>query len=172
MQKKKSDSIERKFFMLGMITAFAECLASEAKRLALSPPFYPKDLESIRAETESIAGEQGIFLYLDENPDLPVPGRLYWYAMYKFPDAFEEYRHLRRRGYNPALHFDKFSALLSYGMVWGDGADKVTPRWREKRATRDTVARLLLNPGDWPIESGARRTGQGTRKGIRPSKRS
>jgi len=147
----KSDSIERKSFALGMITAFAECLAGEAKRLALSPPFYAKDLESLSAEAERIAGEQGIYLYLDENPDLPVPGMLYWYAMYKFPDAFEEYRRLRSGGYNPALHFDKFAALLSYGMVWGDGAEKVIPRWREKRETKDTVGRLLLNPGDWPV---------------------
>jgi hypothetical protein len=29
--------------MLGMITAFAECVTSESKKLALSPPFYPTD---------------------------------------------------------------------------------------------------------------------------------
>jgi len=148
--------------MLGMITAFAECLAGETKRLALSPPFYAKDLESIRQEAERIAGEQGIYLSLEENHDLPVPGMLQWYVMYKFPDAYEEYRRLRSLGYNPALHFEKFASLLSYGMVWGKGAEDVTSRLREKRETKDTTARFLLNPEDWPIESGTRRTGQPT----------
>jgi hypothetical protein len=156
-------SIDRKSFMLGMITAFAECLAGEAKRLALSPPFYPEDLEGIRQEAERIAEEQGIYLFFEENADLPMPGMLHWYVMYKFPDALEEYRRLRSMGYNPALHFEKFASLLSYGMVWGGGADKVTPRWREKRKTRETVARILLKPEDWPVESGTRRTGHGSR---------
>ena len=144
-------TLDRKSFMLGMITAFAECLAGEAKRLALSPPFYPEDLESIREEAERIAEEQGIHLFLEENLDLPVPGMLQWYVMYKFPDALEEYRRLRILGANPALHFEEFASLLSYGMVWGKGAEKVTPRWREKRETTDSMARLLLNPEDWPI---------------------
>lgn len=149
--RKKTKAVDRKSFMLGMITAFAECLAGEAKRLAFSPPFYAEDLESIRQEAERIAGEQGIYLYFEENADLPVPGMLHWYVMYKFHDVFEEYRRLRAGGYNPALHFDKFAALLSYGMVWGEGAEKVTPKLREKRETKDSVARLLLDPKDWPI---------------------
>ena len=144
-------TLDRKSFMLGMITAFAECLAGEAKRLALSPPFYAEDLESIRDEAERIAGEQGIFLFLEENLDLPVPGKLQWYVMYKFPDALEEYRRLRTLGSNPALHFEEFASLLSYGMVWGKGAEEVKPRMREKRETKDSMARILLNPGDWPI---------------------
>lgn len=163
MRKDKNDSIDRKSFMLGMITAFAECLAGEAKRLALSPPFYPEDLEGIRHEAETIAGEQGIYLSLEENLDLPEPGMLQWYVMYKFPDAFDEYRRLRSMGYNPALHFAEFASLLSYGMVWGKGAEKVVPRLREKRETKDSMARLLLDPGDWPIKNGAGRRGHGTR---------
>ena len=144
-------TLDRKSFMLGMITAFAECLAGEAKRLALSPPFYAEDLESIRDEAERIAGEQGIFLFLEENLDLPVPGKLQWYVMYKFPDALEEYRRLRTLGSNPALHFEEFASLLSYGMVWGKGAEEVKPRMREKRETKDSMARILLNPEDWPV---------------------
>jgi hypothetical protein len=157
------NAVDRKSFILGMITAFAECLAGEAKRLALSPPFYPEDLQSIAQETERIAEEQGIHLFLEENHDLPAPGTLQWYVMYKFPDSLEEYRRLRSMGYNPALDFEEFASLLSYGMVWGKGAERVTPRLREKRETKDSMARLLLKPEDWPIKNGAGRAGHGSR---------
>ena len=155
--------LDRKSFMLGMITAFAECLAGEAKKLAFSPPFYPKDYRSLRSEAERICQEQGIFLWLEKNEDLPPKKRLQWLVLFKFPEVLKEYKKLRKKGFNPALHFEKFMALLSYGSAWGRNAGKVVPRMREKRPVLDTVARVLLNPGDWPIEAGTRRTVRGTR---------
>ncbi len=38
-------------FILGMITAFSECVAKEAEKAAFSPPFYPNDYLSILDET-------------------------------------------------------------------------------------------------------------------------
>jgi len=149
-------SIDRKSFMLGMITAFAECLAGEAKKLAFSPPFYPADYKSLREEAERICQEQGVFLWHEKNADLPAKKRLHWLVLFKFPEVLKEYKKLRQEGFNPALHFEKFTAMLSYGSVWGKKADKVVPRMREKRPVLDTVARILLKPGDWPIQSGAR----------------
>ena len=146
-----------------MITAFAECLAGEAKKLAFSPPFYPKDYRSLRSEAERICQEQGIFLWLEKNEDLPPKKRLQWLVLFKFPEVLKEYKKLRKKGFNPALHFEKFMALLSYGSAWGRNAGKVVPRMREKRPVLDTVTRVLLNPGDWPIEAGTRRTVRGTR---------
>jgi len=151
VRKERSMRVHRESFMLGMITAFAECLAGEAKRLALSPPFYAEDLPSIRREAERIAEEQAIYLHFEENRDLPEPGRLHWYVMYKFPDVLDEYLLLRSRGYNPALDLDLFASLLSYEIVWGEGAEDVTPRLREKRETKDTTARFLLDPKDCPV---------------------
>jgi len=151
-------SIDRKSFMLGMITAFAECLAGEAKKLAFSPPFYPEDYKRLRAEAERICQEQGIFLWHEKNADLPAKKRVQWLVLFKFPEVLDEYKKLRQEGFNPALHFEKFTALLSYGSVWGKKADKVVPAMREKRPVLDTVARILLKPGDWPIETGSRRT--------------
>jgi hypothetical protein len=153
-------SIDRKSFMLGMITAFAECLAGEAKKLAFSPPFYPEDYKSLREEAERICQEQGIFVWHEKNADLPAKKRLQWLVLFKFPEVLEEYEKLRQEGFNPALHFEKFMALLSYGSAWGKKADKVVPRMREKRPVLDTVARILLKPGDWPIETGSGRTGK------------
>ena len=52
--------IDRRSYILGMITAFAECVANESKKLALSPPFYPTDYENERK-----ADHRG---YLRQNP--------------------------------------------------------------------------------------------------------
>jgi hypothetical protein len=58
---------------------------------------------------------------------------------------------LKSRGYNPAWHFAKFSDLLSYGTAWGEGAETVITGMRQRKNTKDTFARVLLKPGDWPI---------------------
>jgi len=157
------NSIDRKSFMLGMITAFAECLAGEAKKTALSPPFYPEDYKGLREEAEQICQEQGIFLWHEKNADLPAAKRLHWLVLFKFPEVLEEYKKLRQEGFNPALHFEEFMPLLSYGTAWGKKADKVVPQMREKRPVLDTVARILLKPGDWPITKGRGRKAQGAR---------
>jgi hypothetical protein len=44
------DSIGRKPFILGMITAFAEWVTRESKKPALSPPFYPADCHSYETQ--------------------------------------------------------------------------------------------------------------------------
>ena len=146
-------SIDRKSFILGMVTAFAECVANESKKVALSPPFYPDDYELVSEEVEIIAADQGIFVWYEKNPDLPIAKRLNWFVLYKFSEVLDEYKALREKGFNPALHLTEFSKLLSYGTAWGKGADNVIPKLREKRLTIDTFATVLLKPGDWPVQS-------------------
>ena len=145
------DSIDRRSYILGMITAFAECVSNECKKLALSPPFYPQDHSTVLLEAERITKEQGIYLWYEENLDILEPYRLNWFVFYKFSESLDEYQRLRNLGYNPAWHFDKFFDLLSYGSAWGDGAEEVVGRMRETRKTKDTYARILLQQGDWPI---------------------
>ena len=144
-------AIDRRSYILGMITAFAECVANESKKLALSPPFYPTDHDAVIEESTIIADEQGIFLWYEKNLDIPETQRLNWYVLYKFPEVLDEYRRLRKAGNNPAWHFEKFSDLLSYGTAWGAGAEDVIPKMKDRKSTRDTYARILLKPGDWPI---------------------
>jgi hypothetical protein len=55
--------IDRRSFMLGMMTAFGECVAAEAKKCAFSPPFYPEDYYSLKTDAERIADELSIFLW-------------------------------------------------------------------------------------------------------------
>jgi len=147
-----AEFIDRRSYILGMMTAFAECVTSECKKVALSPPFYPQDHDSVVSEAARIAKDQGIFLWYEENRDIPENKRLNWFVMYKFPEVLEEYKDLRENGYNPAWHFAKFSDLLSYGTAWGEGADAVVARMRQRKNTKDTFARVLLKPGDWPIQ--------------------
>ncbi len=155
MQAEKADNsydgIDRRSYILGMITAFAECVANECKKLAFSPPFYPADYDLVVKGAERIAREQAVFLWYEQNLDIPAARRLNWFVMYKFAEVLDEYRRLRNAGYNPAWHFEKFSKLLSYGTAWGEGAQSVTPRLRAPAKTTDTYAVVLLKPGDWPI---------------------
>ena len=146
----ENHSIERRSFILGMITAFAECVATECKKIALSPPFYMSDYDTVLKEAERIAEEQGVHLWYDENLDIPEEQRVCWFVIYKFQDALDEYRALREEGFNPAWEFDKFWDVLSYGNIWGENAEKVLPRLREQRETEDTVSRILFQPGEWP----------------------
>ncbi|MDB4444568.1 hypothetical protein N9174_04450 [bacterium] len=143
--------IDRRSFILGMMTAFAECLANECKKVAFSPPFYPEDYDPVRTEAERIAHEQGIYLWLETNTDIPENRRVLWFVMYKFPEVLAEYKLLREKGYNPAWDLKKFNGLLSYGTVWGKHADNVVPEMRENRVTKDTMSRVLFRPGDWPV---------------------
>ncbi len=145
---------ERKAFILGMMTAFAECVTNECKKLALSPPFYPSDYLFLREEAEEIAREQAISLWYETNEDIPEDRRLNWFVLYKFPEALEAYRDLRNRGLNPATDFEAFFPVLSYGIAWQEACLTLTPVFREPRETQCTFARFLLNPGDWPISKG------------------
>ena len=80
-----SSPIDRRSYILGMMTAFAECVTSECKKVALSPPFYPQDHDSVVSEAARIAKDQGIFLWYEENRDIPENKRLNWFVMSKFP---------------------------------------------------------------------------------------
>ena len=148
-----SEGIDRASFILGMITAFAECISNEAKKLAFSPPFYAEDYDDVKGKAETIANDLSVHVWLERNEDLSLEKPLYWLVIYKFPEVLETYQQLRTRSLNPALHFEHFFELLSYGSVWGEGADSVSPRLREKRPQKDVFARILLDPEDWPIKA-------------------
>jgi hypothetical protein len=149
---KSKSPIDRRSFILGMMTAFAECIANECKKIALSPPFYPQDYDVVLPEAEKIVKEQSIHLWYDKNLDIPETIRLNWFVLYKFPEVLDEYKRLRDQGDNPAWNLEKFSDLLSYGTAWGAGADKVVPKIREDRFKIETFSRVLLKSGDWPIQ--------------------
>jgi len=70
----ESGSIDRSSYILGMMRAFAECVANECKKLALSPPFYPEDQGRVVSEVEKLAEDQGVYLRIFLQPgDWPIP---------------------------------------------------------------------------------------------------
>ncbi len=143
--------------MLGMMTAFGECLAGEAKKCAFSPPFYPQDYAVLKTEAERIAKELSIFLWLEENEEIKEENRVLWWVMYKFPEILDEYHNLRAKGFNPAYEFDEFSDLLSYGYAFGANSEQVSSRIRKKEDTMETVTRILFQAGDWPLPVDSRK---------------
>ena len=143
--------------MLGMMTAFGECVAGEAKKCAFSPPFYPEDYEILKSEAERIADELSICLWLERNDEIQEENRLMWWVMYKFQETLDEYHAIRAKGFNPAYEFDEFSDLLSYGYAFGVNSENVSSKIRKKEDTMETVTRILFRPGDWPLPPGSRK---------------
>ena len=150
--------IDRKSFMLGMMTAFGECVAGEAKKCAFSPPFYPEDYDILKTEAERIAGELSLGMWLERNEEIQAENRVMWWVMYKFPEILDEYHSIRAKGFNPAFEFDEFSDLLSYGYAFGEEAENVSSRIRRKEDTMETVTRILFREGDWPLPAGSRKS--------------
>ena len=142
--------IDRKSFILGMMAAFSECVSGECKKAAFSPPFYPDDYFILHNEAQKITEEQGLNIWYEENLDIPENVRVGWFVIYKFTEVLEEYKEIRKQGYNPAFEFDKFREFLSYGIVYGENSNMVKPKMRKKEVIMGTVARILFNPGEWP----------------------
>lgn len=144
--------VDRHSFILGMMTAFGECVAKESKRIALSPPMLPDDMAAIQEEAKRVADEQNLSLYLEKNEEMKEKDRVLWWVIYKFPEDLEQYQKLRREGKNPAWEFAEFADLLSYGTVWGERSSQVVPKMRENTEAMDPVTRILFPDGGWPVE--------------------
>ena len=120
---------EKRMFILGMITAFSECVAGGCKRLALSPPLRPRDCDEVRAEACAIIEKHGLIHHLETNPELPEARRWHWLLIAARQATIDEYLALRAGGASPARSLEPFYALLSYDAERGvhTGYDA----WRE-----------------------------------------
>ena len=105
---------DKKSFILGMITAFCECVAAGCKDLALSPPLRRQDYEAVRAEAEELIRKHGLISWHEENTDLPEAERFDWIVIVAEAETLNEYRALREQGYNPATSLKPFGKVLSY----------------------------------------------------------
>lgn len=143
-------TIDRGSFLLGMTTAFCECVAGECKRAAFTPPCTPQDAALVQEEVERIITEQGCLYYFEENPELPPDSRVCWWVIAKFEDVLAGYLSLRSRGLNACWDFGAFIPYLGYNLAFGEGIDGVKPRRREDKPAVDTVGRILFPEGGWP----------------------
>ena len=100
-------------FILGMITAFSECVAGGCKRLALSPPLTREDFAAAEEEARRIIARHGLISYHEQNLDLPEADRFEWLLIAARQETIDAYLALRRAGLSPARSLAPFSQLLS-----------------------------------------------------------
>ncbi len=106
--------MDKQSFILGMITAFCECVAAGCKDLALSPPLSQADYASVHTKAEELIANHGLISFHEDNPDLPEEKRFEWIVITRDGGTLAEYRALRDLGYNPADSLKPFERVLSY----------------------------------------------------------
>ncbi len=109
-----SEPLDRRSFILGMITAFSECVAGGCKPLALSPPLTKEDYDAIFDEAFKLIGKHGLIPFHEENLDRPKEKRFDWILIIGKPETLERYLLLRRQGLSPATSLEPFYELLGY----------------------------------------------------------
>lgn len=67
MDEFSSIPIDKASYQLGMITAFAEVVAAGVKKLGLSPPLDPENVDQLMLRAEEIAKAHGVSLYLEKD---------------------------------------------------------------------------------------------------------
>ncbi len=106
--------MDKQAFILGMITAFSECVAGGCKRLALSPPLSHDDFVAVRDEAYRLIENHGLIHYHEENLDLPEDKRFEWILIASKQETIDEYLSIREAGSNPAKSLKPFWGVLSY----------------------------------------------------------
>ena len=110
----QSETLDKRSFILGMVTAFSECVAGGCKRLALSPPLTAEDYDRVWEEANEIIEKHGLVHYHERNLDKPEDRRWEWILIAGKQDTIEAYLSLRAQGLSPMDSLAPFSALLSY----------------------------------------------------------
>ena len=111
---KESSGLDQRSFILGMITAFCECVAGGCKRLALSPPLRREEYEQIAEEACGIIRRHGLLSAHEANEDQPEESRFNWILIAGKKETLDRYRALRKEGLSPAVSLKPFYELLSY----------------------------------------------------------
>ncbi len=107
-------ALDKRSYILGMITAFCECVAGGCKHLALSPPLSREDYKAVAAEAMELIEKHGLLHYHEENLDRPEAERFDWILIAGKQETIERYLALRQEGFNPVDSLVPFSELLSY----------------------------------------------------------
>ena len=90
--------MDQRSFILGMITAFCECVAAGCKDLALSPPLTHEVYTMVHAEAEELIARHGLISAHEENPELPEEERFEWILIAARQETLRRYAALREEG--------------------------------------------------------------------------
>ena len=107
-------TIDKRSFILGMITAFCECVVGSCKQLALSPPLSHPDFETVKDEAYALIEKHGLIYYHEENLDQPEEARFDWIVIVGKAETLSAYLALRDLGYSPVKSLEPFYRILSY----------------------------------------------------------
>ncbi len=113
------EGLDRRSFILGMVTAFCECVAGGCKRLALSPPLTADDLRTTGPEALALIERHGLCHAVEKNEDMPEDRRFFWILIAAKPETLAAWDALRARGFRPAESLAPFAGLLSYDPAQG-----------------------------------------------------
>lgn len=111
--------MDKRAFILGMITAFSECVAAGCKRLALSPPLTGEEYRQWGEEAAALIRRHGLIPFHEQNLDIPQKDRFEWLLIAARQETLDAYLALRRNGHSPARSLVPFSHLLSYDASQG-----------------------------------------------------
>jgi hypothetical protein len=67
MDQQTSSAIDKRSYNLGAIGAFAEMVAADVKKLGLSAPLSPKEMDALIDDAERIAEKNGALIYREED---------------------------------------------------------------------------------------------------------
>ena len=101
-------------FILGMVSAFCECVAGGCKPLALSPPMRGEDYQRAGEAALALPAKHGLIAYHEENLDLPPKMRCHWVVICRDQAVLEAYLKLRAQGHNPRIDLEPFFGVLGY----------------------------------------------------------
>ena len=106
--------MDKQSFILGMVTAFSECVAGGCKCLALSPPLSRADYEMVSDAAFDIIEKHGLLHYHELNLDRMEGERFEWILIARRQSVIDQYIALRAEGFSPVDSLQPFSELLSY----------------------------------------------------------
>ena len=106
--------MEQASFILGMISAFCECVAAGCKPMALSPPLTDAAYALVSEDAVALVEGHGLEAYHERNFDLPEAERRHWLVIYAKEEVLMAYLCLRSAGKNPARALEPFAGLLGY----------------------------------------------------------
>ena len=110
----EKQTLDKRSFILGMVTAFSECVAAGCKSLALSPPLTGEDYAMVARDAYEIIEKHGLLHAHEKNLDRPEDVRFEWILIFARQETLDRYAELRRQGCSAAVSLEPFSELLSY----------------------------------------------------------
>ena len=135
------NSIDKASFALGMTGAFCECVANEAKALALSPPVSLELANEIDDDIKEIVDDFGLKMHRDMYVSHDTT--IVWNIIYKFQCQFDEYMKIKNRGLSPISDFPEFKRILGYGLAFCDGSQNLNPKIIEDPKHSSIIGNIL-----------------------------